>query len=281
MLTLTNIRRRFGDVTAVDGVSIAIERGEIFGLLGPNGAGKTTTINMAVGLLEPDDGSVDIAGEGSPTRPEVRRRLGVATQSLAIYDEMTGAENLAFFGRLYAIPRVELSRRVDELLTLTGLTEKASKRVGTYSGGMKRRLNLAAALIHAPDLLLLDEPTAGVDPQSRNAIFEIVQRLRDEGRTILYTTHYMEEAERLCDRVAIIDHGRILACDRTEQLVASLGGRSVITATRAEREESFEVDDPIASAAEIMREGDVTGLQIRRPNLESVFLSLTGRSLRD
>lgn len=286
MLRLKSLRKAFGETVAVDGVTLEARRGEVFGLLGPNGAGKTTTISMAVGLLRPDGGTVELDGAngeaaGSPTDPAIRSRIGVAPQSLAVYDELTGAENVAFFGKLYGLRAGPLRERVDRLLALTGLTEKAGARVTTYSGGMKRRLNLAAALVHDPPLLLLDEPTAGVDPQSRNAIFDIVETLRAEGRTIVYTTHYMEEAQRLCDRVAIMDRGRILALDTVERLISAHGGTSVVTVRRAAGELRVETADPMAELARQMTGGDVLGLRVDRPDLEVVFLALTGRSLRD
>ncbi|MEC9374331.1 MAG: ABC transporter ATP-binding protein [Planctomycetota bacterium] len=281
MLTLRNISKRFGDVTAVDGVSLELRHGEIFGLLGPNGAGKTTTISMATGLLKPDSGEVDVDGAGSPASPKVRALLGVAPQSLAIYDELTGEQNLRFFGRLYELPSPTIGERVDRLLHLTGLEEKRRKRVGTYSGGMKRRLNLAVALMHDPRLVLFDEPTAGVDPQSRNAIIEIITALKNEGRTILYTTHYMEEAERLCDRVAIIDHGRILALDTTDGLISSHGGEAVVTVARVDGEERIATADPLRQVGEYLRDDRVQNVKIEQPNLEGVFLNLTGRTLRD
>ncbi|MCX5688397.1 MAG: ABC transporter ATP-binding protein [Planctomycetota bacterium] len=188
MLTLKDLRKSFGSVTAVDGISLRIEPGEVFGLLGPNGAGKSTTIGMAVGLIRPDSGSVLLDGVGDPSRPQARRALGVAPQSLAIYDDLTARENLDFFGRLYGITGKELKKRVGEVLDRVGLSSRGSDRVGVYSGGMKRRLNLAVAIIHRPAMLLLDEPTAGVDPQSRNNILDLVRVLAASGTTIVYTT---------------------------------------------------------------------------------------------
>ncbi len=284
MLKLHDLRKSFGKTVAVDGLSLEVRRGEVFGLLGPNGAGKTTTIHMAVGLLRPDSGTVTLEGLGAPTDPAVRARIGVAPQALAIYDELSGAENLRFFGRLYGLAGTALEERVAGLLEFTGLTEKGRQSVAGYSGGMKRRLNLAAAMVHEPDLLMLDEPTAGVDPQSRNALFDMVAALRKQGKTIVYTTHYMEEAQRLCDRVAIIDHGRCLALDSVERLIDAHGGRSVVTVQRAAGESRTETDDPVRESQAAMgngASGAVLGVRIERPNLESVFLALTGRSLRD
>ncbi|MDO8677693.1 MAG: ABC transporter ATP-binding protein [Acidobacteriota bacterium] len=204
MLTLTDLRKTFGKTVAVDGLSLSVRKGELFGLLGPNGAGKSTTVSLSVGLLAPDSGQVSIEGLGNPMEPAVRQRIGVATQAVALYEQLSGEENLRFFGEVYGLSGATLSSRVAWCLDFVGLTDRKGDRVGTYSGGMKRRLNLAAALVHEPDLLLLDEPTVGVDPQSRNKIFENIETLHREGRTIIYTTHYMEEAERLGDRTAYI-----------------------------------------------------------------------------
>jgi ABC-2 type transport system ATP-binding protein len=280
MLVLRDLRKSYGSVRAVDGVSFEVRRGEVFGLLGPNGAGKSTTIGMMVGLLRPDSGDVLLDG-ADPAQASVRSAIGVATQALAVYDELTGEENLRFFGKLYGVEGSALAQRVERLLRLTGLQDKARARVRTYSGGMKRRINLAAALVHDPTLVLLDEPTAGVDPHSRNAIFEIVESLRAEGRTIVYTTHYMEEAQRLCDRVAIMDKGRVLAMDTVDRLVDQHGGRTLVRVRRAAGEERLETDDPVGALARAMSGGDVLGVRIERPDLEVVFLALTGRSLRD
>lgn len=281
MLRLDNLGKRFGSVTALDGLSLAVPRGTVFGLLGPNGAGKTTTISIAVGLMKPDSGSVDLDGLGSPHDPEVRRRIGAAPQAIALYEELTGMENLEFFASLYGLDRSRRRARSAELLARVGLSDRAGDRVAGYSGGMKRRLNLAAALIHDPPLVLLDEPTAGVDPQSRNAILDIVRSLRDEGRTVVYTTHYMEEAQRLCDRVAIVDQGRVLAEGTVDELIASLGGMSIVTIESDHEQVRIETADPVAELGVRLRSSEIRGVRIERPDLESVFLHLTGRSLRD
>ena len=210
MLTLTALVKQFGTNRAVDGLSLTVGKGEVFGLLGPNGAGKSTTVHMAVGLVEPTSGQVDVGGLGSPRQPAVRARIGVAPQALSLYELLTAEENLTFFGRVYEMKAARLAERVTWALEFVGLADRRRDLVDTYSGGMKRRLNLAAAILHDPDLVLLDEPTVGVDPQSRNAIFDSLLELKAAGKTIVYTTHYMEEAERLCDRVAIIDHGKLL-----------------------------------------------------------------------
>lgn len=289
MLRLTDLRKSFGSITAVDGVSLHVPRGEVFGLLGPNGAGKSTTISIAVGLLAADSGTIDINSHGPPTSHNVRRHVGVATQALAIYDQLTGLENLRFFGRLYGLSGSTLRERVERVLDLVGLLPRANDIASTYSGGMKRRLNLAAAMIHDPPLLLLDEPTAGVDPQSRNNILDTVRELAKQGRTIIYTTHYMEEAQRLCDRVGIIDKGRLLCVGTVDDLVRTHGGKSLVRVTRGEHEDAIETEDPlrtIESAIAAGRGGEpgshaITGIRIDRPDLESVFLALTGRRLRD
>ena len=281
MLRLDNLRKEFGDNVAVDGLTLHIERGEVFGLLGPNGAGKTTTISMIVGLLAPTGGSVQLEGVGSPSQAKTRRHIGVAPQTLALYEELSARENLRFFGRLYNLNGAALEGRVNELLEMTGLTDRADDRIKKYSGGMKRRINLAAAMVHQPQLLLLDEATAGVDPQSRNAIFDIITSLKEQGKTIIYTTHYMEEAQRLCDRVGIMDHGRLLALDTVHGLIGELGGNTQLTVEDGDGERHIQTDDPVAEIKRIIDEGELHGMRIEPPSLESVFLSLTGRSLRD
>ncbi len=248
-IAVRDLRKSYGDITAVDGISFEVARGETFGLLGPNGAGKTTTIHMIVGALRPDAGSIAVDGEADPTRPAARLKIGTAPQSLALYGDLTGEENLAFFGTLYGLSGPRLRERVGWALEFSGLGGRRRQRSSAYSGGMQRRLNLVCGLLHDPPVILLDEPTVGVDPQSRNQIFESIEALRKQGRTILYTTHYMEEAERLCDRVAIMDRGRILALDTVDALREKHGGEPV---TRVER-----------------------------GSLETVFLRLTGHALRD
>lgn len=289
MLVMRDLRKAFGTNIAVDGLSLHVDRGEVFGFLGPNGAGKSTTIGMAVGLLEPDSGTVELEGVGSPALASARARLGLAPQSLALYEDLTGEENLAFFGRLHGLSGRALKDRVSAVLDMVGLAPRRGDRAGTYSGGMKRRLNFAAAMVHNPPMLLLDEPTAGVDPQSRNSLLDLVRRLASEGKTIIYTTHYMEEAQKLCDRVAIIDHGKVLALGTVDELVSRFGGESVVTLRRGEpaqpdevtKEEIIRTLDPVAELRKAMAAGDVTGVRIDRPDLETVFLSLTGRRLRD
>ena len=230
MIEVRDLHKAYGATTAVAGVSFDVRSGETFGLLGPNGAGKTTTIGMLTGVLAPDGGSIHVNGQGSPAEPGTRSQLGVALQALSLYEELSAAENLMFFARLYKLTGVRLRERVEWALEFAGLADRRKDRVKTYSGGMKRRLNLAVALVHDPQVIFLDEPTAGVDPQSRNHIFERIELLRAEGRTVVYTTHYMEEAQRLWDRVAIMDHGKILDLDTVPALVDRYGGRSVVKA---------------------------------------------------
>ena len=281
MLSLNRVRKCYGKLVAVDDLTVSVERGEIFGLLGPNGAGKSTTVHLAVGLLTPDSGSVTIEGFGSPVVPAVRSRIGVAPQALSLYENLSADENLAFFGRMYGLSGRRLVERVQASLEFVGLIERRRDLMKNYSGGMRRRLNLAAAILHEPDLLLLDEPTVGVDPQSRNSIFENILALRDSGRTIVYTTHYMEEAERLCDRVCIMDRGRMLALDTVSRLLANHGARPVLIATSGGREVRTETDDPVGELNRLARLGPVADFRVERPTLEQVFLSLTGRTLRD
>lgn len=296
MVEVRELRKAYGDLVAVDGISFSIQPRETFGLLGPNGAGKTTTLHLLIGLLKPDGGQIDINGWADPTRAVARRQVGIAPQALSVYEDLTGGENLRFFGRLYGLKGAALRDRVGVALEQVGLTARRNDLVKTYSGGMKRRLNLACALVHDPQVLFLDEPTVGVDPQARNHILETIQALRDRGRTILFTTHYMEEAQRLCDRVAIMDHGKILAMDTVPALIDAHGGLPVI---EAELEHPPADGSPLAGRVdgttlrletdspfeEVMRLG-ATGeairtLYVHRPDLETVFLNLTGRSLRD
>ena len=296
MIRVSHLVKRFGTTEAVADVSFEIADGETFGLLGPNGAGKTTTISLMTGLLRPDAGEIDVGGQRDPSRAEVRRCLGVAPQSLALYEDLSASENLSFFGRLYGLGGARLTERVDWALEFAGLTDRRRDRVATYSGGMKRRLNIACALVHEPTVILLDEPTVGVDPQSRNSIFESIEKLRRGGRTVLYTTHYMEEVQRLCDRVAILDHGKVLALDRVDALIAAHGGVSVVEAEFASPPTDlgplqasvkgnhlrFESDNPLEAVARISGAGRrLVSLKVDQPTLEDVFLHLTGRKLRD
>ncbi len=296
MITVTNLKKIFGELRAVDNVSFAIDKGEVFGLLGPNGAGKTTTINMIVGILKPDDGSVEIDGNSDPTKSSVRQKIGNAPQALALYIELTARENLEFFGKIYGLSGAKLKERVDWALEFGRLTDRQKDKVGTYSGGMKRRLNMAGAVIHDPPVILFDEPTVGVDPQSRNMIFDSIEGLKKQGRTIVYTTHYMEEAERLCDRVAIIDQGKILDLGSVKDLTGRHGGPALIEAEFESVPDDVSslpgtvegniirivTEKPMEDLASLTRNGQTfRQLRIDQPNLETVFLNLTGRSLRD
>lgn len=281
MLTLRDLRKSFGPVHAVDGLSLRINPGEVFGLLGPNGAGKTTTISMVVGILSPESGTAEIDGVGACAGPQARAGIGVAPQALALYDYLSAEENLRFFGSLYGLGGAELAARVAEVLERVTLTDRGRDRVAGYSGGMKRRLNLAAAMIHDPPLLLLDEPTAGVDPHSRAGIIEMVRSLQARGKTIIYTTHYMEEAQKVCDRVGIMDRGRLLDVGTVDELISRHGGASVLMVRRGDVEERIETADPMRSLSQVVAAGDASSIRIERPDLETVFLSLTGRRLRD
>jgi ABC-2 type transport system ATP-binding protein len=306
MLTVSDLHKNFGARAAVDGVSFTLEQGETFGLLGPNGAGKSTTIHMLCGVLRPDAGQVKIDGLADPTQPKVRERLGVAPQSLSLYEDLSAEENLAFFGRCYAMPAAKLKERVDWCLGFAGLADRRRDSVGTFSGGMKRRLNLACALVHDPQVLFLDEPTVGIDPQSRNHLLENIESLARQGRTILYTTHYMEEAERLCRRVAVMDQGKILALDTVAGLIGKYGGQAIVEAEIApsvpvdqwqQKLEAllgpgrckldgnrlrFPSDRPLPEAQRVTEAGfELATVRIHRPDLEAVFLTLTGRRLRD
>jgi ABC-2 type transport system ATP-binding protein len=309
VLECRDLRRTFGDLVAVNGVGFSIASGETYGLLGPNGAGKTTSISMIAGLLESDAGEVLVEGRPlTTTSVETKSAIGYVPQDLAIYPDLTGRENLRFFARLYGMPKETVGRRVDEVLEIVGLADRAGDPSKEYSGGMKRRLNIGIGLLHSPRLLILDEPTVGVDPQSRNAILESVDRLSSEGMAVLYTTHYMEEAERLCDRVGIIDLGELKAEGTRRELVGLVGQRDLVTlglagaseaAARAcealpsvvhasAKDERLEltVDDARRTLPEILQAVTASGASVRsveilEPNLEAVFLHLTGKALRD
>jgi linearmycin/streptolysin S transport system ATP-binding protein len=296
MIEVTNLRKYYGSLAAVDGVSFTVADGETFGLLGPNGAGKTTTMHMVTGALTPDAGRININGQQEKARADVRYHLGLAPQSLALYESLTAEENLSFFAKLYGLHGAKLRERVDFTLGLSGLTDRRRDLVKTYSGGMKRRLNLACALVHDPSVVILDEPTVGVDPQSRNYLFDTIEKLAAEGRTIIYTTHYMEEAQRLCDRVAIMDHGKILALDTIPGLIAGYGGKARVEAELAQTPASladlpapldglklhYDSDRPFEEGSRLAALGlKLTAFRIDPPDLEKVFLNLTGRSLRD
>jgi ABC-2 type transport system ATP-binding protein len=302
-LEIDSLSKRFGEVTAVDGVSLKLGAGECLGLLGPNGAGKSTLIRAIVGRVLPDSGRVSVFGFAASS-PEAREALGWVPQELALYPRLTCKENLAAFGRYHGLSGGKLAEAVAWCLDWAALTDRAGEIEKNLSGGMKRRLNMAAGIIHRPRVVLMDEPTVGVDPQSRNRIFEMIEALRDKGAAIIYTTHYMEEAERLCDRVAIIDHGRIIAQGANQELVQNaFASRSQVVARFAnppseteawvERHAGHLVDgsaeltiERSTEIAALLDDAAKAGLELldvtlRRPNLESVFLHLTGRELRD
>jgi ABC-2 type transport system ATP-binding protein len=282
MLQLSHVTKSFGSHRAVDGLHLTIESGEIFGFLGPNGAGKSTTVNLIVGLLHADSGEIRIGDDGQPNSPSVRESIGLAPQALALYDSLTGRENLDFIGKCYRLSGSKLAERVDWALDFVGLSDRQKDRAETYSGGMKRRLNLAAALLHQPQLLLLDEPTVGVDPQSRNAILERVLDLKKAGCTVLYTSHYMEEVERICDRVGVIDQGKMLAVGTVEELIDAHGGsHSIVARGDGQTEHRFPMTSPTEALKALEGVENLRDFHTERPNLESVFLNLTGRSLRD
>ena len=305
MLTIENVTKRFGEIVALDRVSLSLARGEFFGLLGPNGAGKTTLMSLVAGLRAPDSGSISINGQRvGPNAMAPRHELGFVPQSIALYEELSAEENLRLFGKLYGLAGQELRARVDDGLHAAQLFERRQDKVQTYSGGMKRRINVVASILHRPALLLCDEPTVGVDPQSRNAIFEFLQRLNADGMTIVYSTHYMEEATRLCSRIAIIDHGRLLALGTLDELLTHLPFSELVriarndqtTAqmkalaeygeiTKAEDAYLFQLRDGLRFS-EFFAAAEELGLpyryfNIRRPTLEDLFLHLTGKNLRD
>jgi ABC-2 type transport system ATP-binding protein len=282
-LSLRQVTKRYGPLTAVDDFNLDVQRGEIFGLLGPNGAGKTTLIHCVIGLIEPDSGSVEVrvGGSGNPQDPLVRARMGIAPQTLSLYEVLTAEENLALFGKLYNLRGHRLKERVGWALDFVGLESRGRDPVKNYSGGMKRRLNLAVALLHDPEIILLDEPTVGVDPQSRNLIFDNILALKREGRTLVYTTHYMEEAQRLCDRVGIVDHGRLLALDTVAGLITAGGRHPRLVVETGGREVELFTPDPLAELNRLAASAPIDRFRLEEPTLEQVFLNLTGRALRD
>jgi len=310
MLQADALKKSYGKLVAVNCVSLRAGAGETIGLLGPNGAGKTTTVSMIAGLIRPDSGSVQIEGRplGGDTDPN-KRRIGLVPQELALFDELTARANLELFAALYDLDGTAAKRAIGEALELVGLTDRAQERVKNYSGGMKRRLNLAAALLHDPQILLLDEPTVGVDPQSRNAIFDNLEVLKHRGKTLLYTTHYMEEAERLCDRVIIIDHGKVVADDTLPGLYRLLPVTNLLAVELVDGQDGLRLDEllPLPGVRSVKLEAGTLRVGVQdlatetprvlqwlverghlyhhvaseRANLETVFLTLTGRSLRD
>jgi ABC-2 type transport system ATP-binding protein len=318
ILTTYNLQKHFGEIQAVKGISFSVLKGEIFSLLGPNGAGKTTVISMLSCLIEPTAGSAVVSGHRIPEESlSVREVIGVVPQEIALYDSLSARNNLFFWGRMYGMGGKELDQRVDEMLEQVNLTDRAKDRVETFSGGMKRRINIAAGLLHRPQLLFMDEPTVGIDPQSRRRILDMVKELRDQGITVLYTTHYMEEAEELSDRVGIIDQGELIALGTqeeltrlvdeqetlrlhlTEEMLISANGDEaaelmaafndlpgVLHSTAADGQIILNVRNAGAALPDVIQRANTRELRIRsvdiqEPNLEAVFLHLTGRALRD
>lgn len=311
MLEVTNLQKNYGDFAAVKGITFDIKEGEIFSLLGPNGAGKTTTIAMLSTLYRPTTGDATVGGHSVSKSPmEVKRIIGVVPQELALYEDLSARENLIFWGQMYGLSGKSLYDRVDEVLEQIDLVEKARNRVKTYSGGMKRRVNIGVGLLHRPRLLIMDEPTVGIDPQSRRAILDTVKDLNRMGMTVLYTTHYMEEAEELSDRVGIIDHGELIALGTQKELTRQVGHTDALILHIAENDDPRVLADSLrdmdgvldanASSGEVSiitpdaeellavvvstangRGIKIRSIDIREPNLEAVFLHLTGRGLRD
>ncbi|HQX16519.1 MAG TPA: ATP-binding cassette domain-containing protein [Anaerolineales bacterium] len=311
ILEVQNLAKSYGDFTAVKGISFDIKEGEIFSLLGPNGAGKTTTISMLSTLYTPTSGDAVIGGHSITKDPmAVKQVIGVVPQEIALYEDLTARENLVFWGQMYGLGGKSLNSRVDEVLEQIGLTDKAKNRVKTYSGGMKRRVNIGVGLLHKPRLLFMDEPTVGIDPQSRRAILDTVKDLNKNGMTVLYTTHYMEEAAELSNRVGIIDHGELIALGTQDELTKQVGQAETLILHIGENEDPDALAKAVSSV-EGVQKADVTdhevsiitsdakdilagvvskanergikirSMDIREPNLEAVFLHLTGRALRD
>lgn len=305
ILELKGIQKRFGDIEALKGIDLSISKGELFGFLGPNGAGKSTLMKIFSGFLKADAGQVFIQGrEVVANDNEARFRCGLVPQEIALYETLSSLENLKVFGELYKLPGKVIKERSEVLLKSVGLWDRRGDRVKDFSGGMKRRLNIVVSLLHDPDILLCDEPTVGVDPQSRNAIFEFLEEQNKQGLTIIYTTHYMEEAERLCQRIAIIDHGSLLANGSLDELLSATENKREVLIRKGPGLENFLkragdfgeileeeqlyrlVPTPETLFSDLYRELEQTGvdyerLQIRMPSLESLFLQLTGHRLRD
>jgi ABC-2 type transport system ATP-binding protein len=311
ILDVQNLVKKFGDFSAVSGISFSIDPGEIFGLLGPNGAGKTTTISMLSCLIPPTEGDAFIAGHSIVEDPlDVKRLIGIVPQEIALYDALSARENLVFWGHMYGLGGAALRRRVDQVLEQIGLVDKADQRVNTYSGGMKRRVNIGVGLLHQPSIIYMDEPTVGIDPQSRRNILEAVKELNRQGMTVLYTTHYMEEAQELSDRVGIIDHGELIALGTQKELTQMVGEHDVLRLHLAEDQPADPLAVGLCSLPEVVRcsatdhevvlvvpEAEtalapvitranelgyrVRSVDMQEPNLEAVFLHLTGHALRD
>jgi ABC-2 type transport system ATP-binding protein len=308
-IEVKNLHKAFGQLKAVEGVSFNVEKGEIFSLLGPNGAGKTTILSMLSCLLRPDEGDALVMGHSiQKDQMGVKSTLGVVPQDIALYEDMSARENLVFWARMYGLRGEVLKTRVDEVLEVIGLTDRAKDRVDKYSGGMKRRVNIGVALLHKPQIIFMDEPTVGIDPQSRRNILDSVVTLKNQGMTVLYTTHYMEEAQELSDHIAIMDHGRIIASGTNQELVKIVGELDRITVTlNAEPGRVIDAWKSVKGVKQVTAENGslailaddsnrvlprlfetaaagsvrILTVAIQEPNLESVFLHLTGRALRD
>lgn len=311
MLEVQNLVKHYGEVKAVKGISFDVKEGEIFSLLGPNGAGKTTTISILSTLFPPTAGDATVDGHSVTKEPmDVKRAIGVVPQEIALYEELTALENFKFWGQMYGLSGKSLNMRIDEVLEQIGLKDRAKQRIKTYSGGMKRRVNIGVGLLHKPKLLFMDEPTVGIDPQSRRAILESVKELNHSGMTILYTTHYMEEAQELSDRVGIIDYGELIALGTQAELTAQVGETDTLILHLGENEDPTYLAEALSSMegviqanptdhevaivtpsaeellAPVVSRTNELGIHIysvdmREPNLEAVFLHLTGRALRD
>ena len=305
MISIKNVSKKFPTVTALDNISLEIGKKEIFGLLGPNGAGKSTLMNLLIGYLDADKGELIIAGEKvTRNNLESRKKIGLVPQSIALYDDISAQENLEIFGSFFGIRKNLLRAVIAENLNRVELYDRRKDKVKGFSGGMKRRLNIAASLLHDPEIFLCDEPTVGVDPQSRNAIFDYLEKLNDEGKTIIYTTHYMEEAERLCSRIAIIDHGKIIAAGTLDELLLMLPYEQTILISKNQLtehkkdlfvkfgdllndQEKYELKPneklKLSEFYKTMEENGIgyNFIEVNKPSLEALFLHLTGRRLRD
>ncbi|MHC0038263.1 ABC transporter ATP-binding protein [Pseudoneobacillus sp. C159] len=311
MLVVSDIKKSFDKKEVVRGVSFSVKKGESFGLLGPNGAGKSTTIGMICGLLDYDGGDVTVDGLSVKKQPlEVKKKIGIVPQEIALYPTMTARENLLFWGKMYGLSASQAKKRADEVLEYVGLRDRAKDKIETFSGGMKRRINIGASLMHEPQLLIMDEPTVGIDPQSRNHILETVKRLNENGMTVIYTSHYMEEVEYLCERIGIVDQGKMIALGTKAELVNRLAGGTMIKLNVTSINDKFSAGlkniptverivtnletntleifvqhhqqafgDIIACA--LQNQIQVLSFEVQEPNLETLFLSLTGRTLRD
>ncbi len=311
VLEVKQVTKRFKDLEAVKNVSFSVNKGESFGLLGPNGAGKTTTIQMVSGLFPPTSGNIEIAGIDMVRHPKKGQGLlGIVPQEIALYQTMSARENLAFWGKMYGLKGNSLQKRINEVLEIIGLADRAKEKVETFSGGMKRRVNIGAAILHNPELLIMDEPTVGIDPQSRSHILDTVKKLNKEGMTVIYTSHYMEEVEYLCEKIGIMDHGEFITSGTISELRETIGDRSRIVMNFSEvhelgnlkkflvpivpeedlvmqqKELAIFHTEPQKALSELIQSVtgagfEITAVEIVEPNLESVFLRLTGRSLRD